>query len=153
MKLVKIENIRESQIYKDKNNLYLIIDIICGNTTYQKYNTYDLKGILKEKGTDCDFLFFKDKERKLIGFLGITHEIKDNKLIEIPREEFEEDDIILQTNFYKNEYGDIVGQFTKKICYNGYIDDLEKLREKNDKIEKIGILGVNYFFQNSKLNN
>jgi hypothetical protein len=165
MKLVKIKNIREGQIYKDKNNLYLIIDIICGNATYQKYNTYDLKGILKEKRTDCDFLFFKDKERELIGFVDITHKIEDGKLVEIPREELEKDDII-EINMEKYIIIDIKNFIAKDIALDksiqgyslsvldsdGHYDTyLFEIDEKNYK--KIGILGVNYFLQNSKLNN
>lgn len=153
MKLVKIENIREGQIYKDKNNLYLIIDIICGNITYQKYNTYDLKGILKEKRTDCDFLFFRDKERELIGFLGITHEIKDNKLVEITREELGNTGCYIDDIFI-NEYEEVEG-VVLGMSRDGYIRLLEQdgkdIYETGTITEKIGILGVNYEFINDKL--
>ena len=178
MKLVKIDNVRVGQIwtFNEGQTYDLVIDvrtvdpdfrdclyevnyIIYGDLEYniehkkEKGDNYfiDAEYCRRDEPASNDILEKFEDMNNLVGFLGITHEIKDNKLIEIPRKEFEEDDIILKTNFYRNEYGDIVGQFTKKICYNGYIDKLEKLQEENDKIEKIGTLGVNYEFINNKL--
>lgn len=102
----------------------------------------------EEKATDYLMQMFKHPDKYLIGFLGITHEIQNDKLVEIPRKQkFEVDDILKIFNYYKDETtGNICGQFTGLICYDGLLRKLENY----DKIEKVGILGVNYEFVNDK---
>jgi hypothetical protein len=103
------------------------------------------------------------KYHELIGFLNITHKIEkdDNgnyKLVEIPRKEYEVDDIVECEKILKNDetLGVVFGVDNDeddddcvKILYaNG---DTEYLYAKHGKPKKVGILGVNYEFANGRL--
>jgi hypothetical protein len=172
MRLKKIEDVRAGQIwtFNDYETLDLIIehrlvddDLKPKETAYYKIYAWNLNEELRDKfgkgncidveltdGTTikCEDFF---KKGKLIGFLNITHRIEDNKLVEIPRKEFEVDDVI-QTNGYKEWNSPTVIT---------YIDDLDKYSifdgwhnhafMNNKDIRKIGILGVNYEFVNERL--
>ena len=178
MKLVKINNVRVGQIWSFNNGKTydIVIDVRTtdGNYNGDKYNPYEIryqifgdwdyicgqKDIEDENNIrridieycqkeDYIMQMFKHPDKYLIGFLGITHEIQNDKLVKIPRKQkFEVDDILKHYTYYKDKTtGNICGQFTGLICYDG----LSRTLENYDKIEKVGILGVNYQFVNDKI--
>jgi len=142
MKLVKIKDIRVGQIYKILENIgepFVVFEkdkviIIDYNFTY----SYD---VLKNKN-----------KFKLIGFLGITHELKDNELIEIKREKFEVDDIIHYNGDIYNLIAVENGNNTFGFCsYELFGGDYIKTKDTCDCFNKIGILGVTHEFINNKM--
>ena len=163
MKLVEIKDVRKKQIYLKEDEYYLI--------TGQSLNHYDLehKYIYNIYTYDKDLKLTSEHETKykenlgeLIGFLGITHKLDEDKLIEISRKDFEEDDIIEITEYqlsekdfvkYKDivkkssyEYDGFVGCYIYFWCLNGDY----KTKDVHN-IEKVGTLGVNYEFVNEAL--
>jgi hypothetical protein len=115
--------------------------------------------------SDDEFHYNEELESwKIIGFLGITHKKEGNKLVEIPRNKFEVDDIVESKSW--NIYGDskaiITGtesnpdDFVVDVYHKGEkvkeLENTEIIEEDLDD-EKVGILGVNYEFVNEKLGN
>lgn len=149
MKLVKIEEVRIGQIWKDnKGRLYLIGD-------EEKEITVDRTMFYK-----CDkrtFAYLEKNGHKLVGFLGITHEEKDGKLVEIipayPENKVHDDDIVIVKGEDRTPYPVITTYNSSK--YKDYISLLSyhKKEFKEEEVEKVGTLGVNYEFINSNLLN
>ncbi len=148
MKLQKIKDVRVGQIWEYKDFLIEIRPRECFQGIYHN-------GI-QTVNLDIDSSFWDElyKKSKLIGFLGITHKIEDNKLIEMSREEFESDDIIeyqnkifiiAWVNKEERDYMHIINEQLDRETIN--------LRYSNNykKVKKLGILGVNYEFINDKL--
>lgn len=115
---------------------------------------------------------FKQPDKYLVGFLGITHKIEDGRLIEIKRDKFELDDIIsIKKNingaesFNKSHFNIKKGTImlvnfcneTTLNCVNsnGYERNFDFYDDEDENIEdyfeKVGTLGVNYEFVNNKL--
>lgn len=183
MKLAKINDVRVGQIwtFNEGQTYDLVIDvrnidedfrdclyevnyIIYGDLEYniehkkEKGDNYfiDAEYCRRDEPASNDILEkFKDMNN-LVGFLGITHKIEDGKLVEIQRKKLEKDDIIESRN---------VKYFVKEITKDCIVlldcdEDLMRLSYEKKYLKeylidykKIGTLGVNYFFQNSKLNN
>ena len=142
---------------QDKDRLYFFDAEFCRQG--EKIN----KDLLKK---------FKEPDKYLIGFLGITHKIEDGRLIEIKRDKFELDDIIsIKKNingaesFNKSHFNVKKGEImlvnfcneTTLNCVNsnGYEHNFDFYDDEDENIEdyfeKVGTLGVNYEFINNKM--
>jgi hypothetical protein len=201
MKLVEIKDIREGQIWKYNSDMEYDPDFDCAYFIARKINYYrDLSNLHKTlvdiKYYDDEVVYCEeiaenlrlskwrnfDKREildcyKLIGFLDITHRIEDNKLIEIPREKFEIDDVIY---FILNE--DCSQEYRREVfgVINWICDDYDEERHEcgveasvlggegqeyigmdfklysditPESLEKIGVLGITHEFVNDKLVN
>lgn len=143
MKLVKIEDVRVGQIRKRYDGVIFVIEKKEDENVYgleiqrnQKVLMYSLMPKYKESAM---------KRCELIGFIGITHEFKDNRLVEIPRDELQTDDIFTQ-------FGEIF--LILSTLENGNIKVLTPNCNNNNfypKGKKIGILGVTHEFVNERL--
>ena len=98
---------------------------------------------------------FKQPDKYLIGFLGITHKIEDGRLVEIEREKFEIDDIV---EYDEKKY--IITYANRRACdsenYDSYyINEIDNLENQtvasSTDFKKLGTLGVNYEFINNKM--
>lgn len=168
MKLVEINDIRAGQIYKRDNVLYLIRYIL-----FNLENT-DPVWICIEYGEDyqeTESMFngnatvesVEKQGYELIGFLGITHKIENEKLVEIPREELQIDDVIEFAVLCEEYDFEVYKAFYKVVYRFSIIQDEEETFvcignngnsynvSRNDFNGKVGILGVNYEFVNNQL--
>lgn len=158
MKLVKINDVRKGQIYKDFHSYYLISsNMVFDNVNGCRYPCSEFVIDLDNEyiGTITKIHESIIEKLDFVGFLDITHKVIGNKLIEIPREELEKDDIIEARN---------IKYFVKEIT-NDYMvllncdDDLMLVSYERKYLgtylinyKKIGTLMVNYEFINDKLN-
>lgn len=96
---------------------------------------------------------FKQPDKYLVGFLGITHKIEDGRLVEIERKEFEIDDIVeYNDKKYIITYANRNSTEDYSIYYINEVDNLEnKTVASSTDFKKLGILGVNYEFINNKM--
>ena len=96
---------------------------------------------------------FKESDKYLVGFLGITHKIEDGRLVEIERKKFEADDIVEYNNEkYIITYANRAGNEDYSIYYINEIDNLENQTvASSTDLKKLGTLGVNYEFINNKM--
>jgi len=161
MKLVAIKNIKPNQIYKHKNgNIYII--------SYQTHYRYEIADCYKNNILDSEENEFYSREfaedMELIGFVNITHKLENKKLVEIPREEFEVDDIILNTKnnekYFITEIYEPVGtgfggSIARDIGIAINVNTFEKIYISEFGFgfpsKKIGIYGVTHEFLNSNL--
>ncbi len=155
MKLVEIKNIKPKQIYKHKNgNIYIV--------SYQTHYRYEIADCYKNNMLDSEENEFYSREfaedMELIGFVNITHKIEDNKLVEIPREEFEVDDIFVYTECDGLQSYYSLHQITKDGEFLLISDNDDKVLSGvcadnllDNGLLKCGILGVNYEWVNDKL--
>lgn len=136
---MELEEIREYKVGQIVNNILIINDI---------YKNITISNNLKIPN-----------EFKINGFLGITHKLENNKLIEIKREEFEVGDIVM---FNGNENPlVIIDTYTEKSYKTGELEIVKFYRlfngidyadvESERIIKKIGIYGVNFEFINKKI--
>lgn len=106
-----------------------------------------------EKASKSLLKKFKNPNKYLIGFLGITHKEENGRLIEIPRRELDIDDVVefcIKYDGKKKEVGVIVGlEYKNNIIL--YEVDYWRYINKIFNPNKLGILGVNYEFVNNKL--
>lgn len=170
MKLVKIKDIRVGQIWENKYSDVLLvknantlpdenIDVIQWNKDINLVNwlgKYKKDLIIKQR-TSKEYIIKNACNWKLIGFLGITHEIKEDKLVKIPRAEFEVDDVvefapnkrigiaIITKNIDGIRY-DIIKTDNSEVYYNLC---RVYLTEKRTKI--LGILSATHEFINERL--
>lgn len=150
MKLVEIKDVRVGQIWQDSNgDLWLEWDDIC--TPPIRCNTIYYK---------CDketFEYLVELGYKLVGFLGITHEVKDSKLAKIipvyKEQKVQTDDIVKV--LADNSAPWIVDMTYNSQKYKDYISLLSPYNKEftEDEIEKIGTLGVDYEFIHDILKN
>jgi hypothetical protein len=175
MKLVKINDIREGQIWKGLEGLYLVDE---------KYRTpedgeglvceigYILdrqNGIMPSIGDISEEDFINIYADKLIGFLGITHWKRDDRSLgHSPRTGYQLNDVVrcgdspgcYRLGVICNIDKEIIKIFldTTNVIYinakeNSIRGEGEKEWTKFNKKEKpviVGILGVNYEFVNDK---
>lgn len=151
MKLVKITSPREGFIYKVMENIegFFKVDQLLIRTKsgylFEHYSTVD------------DSVEFDKSKLKLIGKIGINFKYdKNGKLIEIPREDIEVDDVFSDED--RRDF--VISKFSNDrknhsiIWSCGNIQNETGLRldyiENNCK--KLGIYGINYEFTNSKDN-
>ena len=160
MKLVEIKDIRVGQIYRKTcdRDCYLLISEINKNKTIT-YAVNSRFGFYLDECNKKNLENILENSFELVGFLGITHEIKDKKLVKIPREELETDDVI--------EFAVLREESDFEVCKVVYrfsiIQDEEETFicvgnngnsynvSRNDFNGKVGILGVNYEFVNNQL--
>lgn len=149
MKLVEIKEVRVGQIWKDEDD-----------DLWLEWNDRYAPPIRDTKYYRCDketFKYLVEQGHKLVGFLGITHEVKDFKLSEIvpafKNQKVQRDDIV-------KVLGDNSTPWLVDTTYNShkYRDYISLLSPYNkdfteDEIEKIGTLGVNYEFVHDMLKN
>lgn len=136
MKLVEINDVRPGQVWKDDESYLVLIG------TDLKGTWYNSKGVSCMGGMElCDTVHCK-----LTGFLGITHELKDNKLVEIKRNEVNEDDIVC---FDEETSRLAVTLKVSPITITPTVFDGQKT-ELNRKVSVIGILGVTHEFVNDR---
>lgn len=148
MKLQKIKDVRVGQIWEYKDFLIEVRPRECFQGIYHN-------GI-QTVNLDIDSSFWDElyKKSKLIGFLGITHKIEDNKLIEISREEFEIDDIV---EYEGNKMPYIIMEentIDEELWLHSNEEDVSGIYKdsmEEEGFKKVGILGVNYEFINDKL--
>lgn len=141
MKLVKIKDVRVGQVWiNDQTGLIHTVDDLGSNAD-------------KAETTKTRDEYLKSAKCRLIGKLGITHKIEDNKLLEIPRDEFQIDDVVnvLNVSATKKINAVVVAKIGHQLNtfdgkgYNGYYTDDETSKFMP---EKIGIYGVTHEFIN-----
>lgn len=149
MELVKIEEVRIGQIWKDnKGRLYLI-----GDDTEEA----PVDRAMYYKCDKRTFAYLEKNGHKLIGFLGITHEAIDGKLVEIipayEENKVHDDDIVIVKGEDRTPYPVVTTYNSSK--YKDYISLLSYHKKEftEEEVEKVGTLGVNYEFINSNLLN
>lgn len=133
MKIVEIKEPKHGMVFKSK-----VGDLML-------YCKARLSGV-----EDYEFTSIDDKWKDdLAGAIGITHEINDGKLIEIPRKEIEVGDVFHSGKgdafcciIYISEdesYDVIASRDNKCIC----ISD-EKKPPHGDDVKKVGIMGITH---------
>lgn len=149
MKLVEIKDVRVGQIWQDSD----------GDLWLEWNDRYappirDTKYYKRDKET---FEYLIERGHKLVGFLGITHEVEDFKLAKrIPaykEQKIQADDIVKV--LADNSAPWIVDMTYNSQKYKDYISLLSPYNKEftEDEIEKIGTLGVNYEFVHDMLKN
>lgn len=149
MKLVEIKEVRVGQIWKDEDD-----------DLWLEWNDRYAPPIRDTKYYRCDketFKYLVEQGHKLVGFLGITHEVKDFKLSEIipafKNQKVQRDDIV--KILADNSAPWLVDTTYNSHKYKAYISLLSPYDKDfaEDEIEKIGTLGVNYEFVHDMLKN
>lgn len=149
MKLVEIKEVRVGQIWKDEDD-----------DLWLEWNDRYAPPIRDTKYYRCDketFKYLVEQGHKLVGFLGITHEVKDFKLSEIipafKNQKVQRDDIV--KILADNSAPWLVDTTYNSHKYKAYISLLGPYDKDftEDEIEKIGTLGVNYEFVHDMLKN
>lgn len=166
MKLVEIKEPRVNQIWtlNDYKTLDIITNINYDNIKDTKlyYNVINCnlenfsKGDILDSEFTCELTVTYDNfinKGKLIGYLGITHEFKDNILIEIDRKEFEVNDIL--SDKYDNLW--IIYSIGKFSCHlikfntTNISDMITSYSTLKDNFKKIGTLDLTHELINEKL--
>lgn len=157
MKLVEIKDVRVGQIWKDEDD-----------DLWLEWNDRYAPPIRDTKYYRCDketFKYLVEHGHKLVGFLGITHKIKDFKLVEYEKAEYEIDDICYTMCHYNqlSPHFDVGCDFNDITFLVANIDTTQEgkilLFDENgneylgQECEKIGTLGVNYEFVHDRLKN
>lgn len=141
MKLVEIKDVRPGQVWiNDQTGLIHTIDDLGNLSNADKAETAKIRDE-----------YLKAAKCRLIGKIGITHRIEDNRLVKIPRTtELQIDDIIRHENgnvgviVSMNNVGFAVGyEYMINCGDSGFTDTFEY-------ITKIGILGVTHEFVNDR---
>jgi len=154
MKLVEIKECLRNQVWKNKddNSLYEIDFVDNGDVVATNDFEENFRIELAEE------IFIRKFE--LIGFLNITHKLENNKLAEIPRKEFEVDDVFVYTEYDGSPSYYSLHEITKdgefllisdnddKVLSGVYADTLLE-----EGLLKCGILGVEFEWKNDKLIN
>lgn len=157
MKLVEIKDIRAKQIWRNSyGDLALIKKINGENIGIHQWN-HDISSE-QDYNTTLEYITKNSCNWKLIGFLGITHEIKGNKLVEILRiTDFQMDDVV------KFEWEPRLYVINREIDF-----DIKKIHPNNHcfeathgfygsrqlvdfELKHVGILGVTHEFVNERL--
>lgn len=89
MKLVEIKDVRPGQVWiNDQTRLLHTVDDLGGLSNTAKMETVKIRDE-----------YLKAAKCRLIGKIGITHRIEDNRLVEIPREDLIVDDVVEYLDF------------------------------------------------------
>lgn len=172
MKLVEIKDVRVGQIY-ERNRCILavmrhsgidsvILRLYCHNRKPEPNSAYEAQAMHEVR---IDTL----KDCQLIGKIGITHRIEDNRLVEIPREDLIVDDVVEYLDFdgftVKAVICSVMTALTAEetqyafITEDGQSEDTtlferEEIGEDSGIFtytpKKIGILGVTHEFVNDR---
>lgn len=159
MKLVEIKNVRIGQVWKRKDE-YIALSCL-GSCDIGGYPKEGVLYIKTQNGyyllNDWDyFLSPKNEDFILCGKLGITHELKYGKLVEIPRADFENDDIVHFSLFSGQFIGEgvVVTSNSDVERERGWIRVFTGLGfylvRPSDERKKIGIYGVTHEFVNER---
>lgn len=149
MKLVKIIDIRPGQVWEEHRNLFLVLNR-GNNITARMYE----RGELVAEGIKYTDEF---KDMRLIGKIGITHRIDDDRLVEIPRAAgFQVDDVVkfkwdprLYVINREIDFG-IKETHPDNSCFEA-TNDLYGSRQLVDfELKRVGILGVTHEFVNDR---
>nr|DAG88525.1 MAG TPA: hypothetical protein [Herelleviridae sp.] len=136
MKLVEIKDVRTGQVWiNDQTGLLHTVDDLGGLSNAAKMETAKIRDE-----------YLKAAKCRLIGKIGITHRIENNKLVEIKRKEVNKDDIVCfdeETNRLA-----VVLKVSPITITPTVFDGQEK--ELNRKVCVIGILGVTHEFVNDR---
>lgn len=160
MKLVEIKDIREGQVYERSRCILVVmrksgidsvvLRLYCHNHKPAPNNAYE---VLSMREVRIDTL----KDYQLIGKIGITHRIKGNRLVEIPRSAgFQTDDVVkfkwdprLYVINREIDFG-IKETHPDNSCFEA-TNDLYGSRQLVDfELKRVGILGVTHEFVNDK---
>lgn len=160
MKLVKIKDIRRGQVWKNRKE-FAIVDSLYDDDEIQ-ISAYKLSGKPIEEDCYNDWEGLIDgttllQDYKLVGVMGITHKIEDNMLVEIPKENFQVDDIV-KFNWADKRLYVINREIDFGIkethpdcrCFEA-TNDLYGSRQLVDfELRKVGIYGVTHEFVNDR---
>lgn len=161
MKLVEIKDIREGQIYERNRCIFVVmrrsgidsvvLRLYCHNHKPEPNNAYEAEAMHEvriDALNDC----------QLIGKLGITHRIDDNRLVEITRTSgFQTDDVVkfnwsdprLYVINREIDFG-IKESHPDNACFEA-TNDLYGSRQLVDfELKRVGILGVTHEFINDR---
>ncbi len=162
MKLVEIKDVRTGQIWDNGNNFL----IITGFSEYEPEMVHSVtyvpedKPITLKSGKKVAGLMYSSTSKnslegsKLIGKLGITHRIEDNRLVEIQpvfkEQKINTDDIVKILEDDSCPWVVVTTYNAKK--YKRYISLLSyhDSHFSENEVEKIGILGVTHEFVNDR---
>lgn len=177
MRLKKIKDVRVGQIWTfNKGNTYDVVIDVRNIDRHLQDCLYEVNFIIycddkylsgKTKEQDKDRLYFfdaefcrqgeyinkellekfKEPDKYLVGFLGITHKIVDGRLVEIERKEFEVDDIVLTNSGFIG----IILSITIDQWFFIMRDDGFTVHENKEPLKKLGTLGIGYEFINNRL--
>lgn len=167
MKLVEIKDVRVGQIW-EIHNMLGVIELI--NFTYLSLTSIARITLFPGGEPETESIFNITEKHKLIGFLGITHEIIDNKLVEIHQEDLIVNDVVEYLDFDGFKVTAVIsavitGYTAENTQYSfitevGQSDDttLFEREEIGDDTgiftytpKKIGTLGVTHEFVNERL--
>lgn len=147
MKLVEIKDIRPGQVWiNDQTGLIHTVD-----------NLGNLSNANKAETTQIRDEYLKSAKCRLIGKLGITHRIENNRLVEIPRSAgFQTDDVVkfkwdprLYVINREIDFG-IKKTHPDNSCFEA-TNDLYGSRQLVDfELKRIGIFGVSHEFVNER---
>ncbi len=164
MKLVEIKDVRVGQIRKNFDDLILVeAEKANGFSHYQAFTEF---GGFMNKDVKAHYKFLA---MPIIGKIGITHRIEDNRLVEIPREDLIVDDVVEYLDFdgftVKAVICSVMTALTAEetqyafITEDGQSEDTtlferEEIGEDSGIFtytpKKIGILGVTHEFVNDR---
>lgn len=152
MKLVEIKDIRPGQIRKNFDDIILIgAEVQNGVSHYQAFTEF---GGLMNKDVKSNYKFL---DMPIIGKIGITHRIENNRLVEIPRSAgFQTDDVVkfkwdprLYVINREIDFG-IKKTHPDNSCFEA-TNDLYSSRQLVDfELKRIGIFGVTHEFVNER---
>jgi hypothetical protein len=135
MKLQKIQDVRVGQVWQDTKT---------GRLVWVEIDNFAYCKPFEELCQDS----------KLVGFLGITHEVKNGKLVKIPRGEFDKDDVvdfggrpmIVVSNY------DLQRKLERpKVGLWSDFGDLDVKWAAPEEIKHLGTLGVDWELVNDRL--
>ena len=160
MKLVEIKDVRVGQILERDRCIFVIeertgahnfaVSLYCHNHKPAPNNAYEVLS-MRERNVAT----FNDCQ--LIGKIGITHRIEDNRLVEIPRSaEFQTDDVVkfkwdprLYVINREIDFG-IKETHPDNSCFEA-TNDLYGSRQLVDfELKRVGTLGVTHEFVNDR---
>lgn len=156
MKLVKIKDVRIGQIYYKDGEYRVIVgyddepNTISGNSLY---HAKEEKIVLVEDYEDELSIDEIVNTHLLLGFIGITHTIEDNHLIQRVRRNYEVDDVVKYWSGHINNHNQLA-------VVVGVNDDYPTKPKLTDGIlwfqavktfEVVGQLGVTHEFINDRL--
>lgn len=147
MKLVKIKDVRPGQVWiNDLTGLIHTVD-----------NLGNLSNTAKTETAKIRDEYLKAAKCRLIGKIGITHRIEDNRLVDIPRSaEFQTDDVVkfkwdprLYVINREIDFG-IKETHPDNSCFEA-TNGLYGSRQLVDfELKRVGILGVTHEFVNDR---
>lgn len=144
MKLVEIKDVRPGQVWiNDQTGLIHTVDDLGNLSNADKAETAKIRDE-----------YLKASKCRLIGKLGITHRIEDNRLVEIPpvfkEQKINTDDIVKILEDDSCPWVVVTTYNAKK--YKRYISLLSyhDSHFSENEVEKIGVLGVTHEFVNDR---